>query len=114
MTLDSQATHDTDATTVEPIAVKMVLSEHVADRLLDRLSTDDAFRALFDSNPRAALREVGHVTPEQFRDIKGADPVLCLYSRKTPLASKEAIREACGALKARLTTEMFTFAVTGF
>lgn len=36
------------------------LDPKVADRLLDLLSTDNAFRRLFKKDPQAALAQVGH------------------------------------------------------
>jgi putative modified peptide len=61
------------------------LERKVVNRLLDRLSTDDAFRALFETDTQAALEAVGYVHP----DASVAHPGLCLHTDK--LASKEAI-----------------------
>lgn len=83
-------------------------SPDVTDKLLDKLSNDDDFRALFEKNPRAALRQVGHETPEADRDVKGADPLVCCYGIKT-LASKEQIQAARAELKAQLTTLPFKY-----
>ena len=80
-------------------------SPEVANDLLEKLSTDDAFRDLFYKNPRAAFEKVGHVTPEQDRDIRGADPVLCAYNLGPGgLASKEAIRAGHLSMKTALTS----------
>jgi len=79
------------------------LSAEVADKLLDRLSTDDDFRDLFEKNPRAALRQVGHETPAQHREIRGSDPVMCA-NLKNGLASKEAIQAGRESMKAALTS----------
>lgn len=79
-------------------------SPEVADKLLDKLSTDNDFRELFQKNPRAALRKVGHETPEADRDVKGQDPVLCSYNLKGGLASMEAIRAGHDKIKAALTS----------
>lgn len=54
----------------------------VVDRLLECLSTDDAFRDLFASDPVAALAKVGYTG-------KLAKPPPCL--RTTTLAPKEEI-----------------------
>jgi putative modified peptide len=78
-------------------------SPDVADKLLDKLSTDDAFRDLFESNPRAALSQVGHETPAQHLEVRGSDPVMCA-NLNNGLASKEAIRAAREDLKAALTS----------
>lgn len=81
-------------------------SPEVADKLLDQLSTDQAFRDLFKKNPRAALRKVGHETPEGDRDIKGQDPVLCAYNLNGDLASMEAIRAGREKIKTSLTSAL--------
>ena len=39
------------------------LDPKVADKLLDKLSTDNEFRRLFKKDPAAALAKVGHVIP---------------------------------------------------
>jgi putative modified peptide len=80
-------------------------SPDVADKLLDKLSSDDDFRDLFQKNPRAALRQIGHETPESTRDVRGADPVLCCYNLEG-LASKEAIKAGRDKMKATLTSAL--------
>jgi putative modified peptide len=57
----------------------------VVNRLLDMLSTDDAFRALFETDTQAALEAVGYVHP----DPLVAHPGICLHTDR--LASKESI-----------------------
>src|SRR5687768_8146803 len=50
----------------KPVAAKPTtapLSPEVADRLLDLLSTDDAFRDLFQAEPLSALRSIGYQSP---------------------------------------------------
>ena len=74
----------------------------VVDALLDKLSSDDDFRELFQKNPRAALSLIGHTTSEADRDIKGQDPVLCCYNLKG-LASKEAFVEGRMRMRESLT-----------
>ncbi len=86
-------------------------SSEFADKLLDKLSNNDAFRASFEKNPRAALKDLGYETPAADRDVRGADPVLCTYSAK-PLASKEKIRAARGDLRMELTTAPFRFSLS--
>ena len=83
-------------------------SPEFADKLLDKLSSDDKFRTAFDHNPRAALKQLGYETPAADRDVRGADAALCLYSAK-PLASKEIIRAAHKELKAQMTSAASTF-----
>jgi putative modified peptide len=85
-------------------------SPELADKLLDKLSSDDAFRAAFDHNPRAALKQLGYETPEADRDVRGADPALCLYSARA-LPSKESFRAARNELRAQLTAPADTFRI---
>lgn len=63
------------------------------DTLLDKLSTDDAFRNLLLSNPAAALKQIG--APEELAACFGnckelADP-------KTLQASRNAIQQQLGS-----------------
>lgn len=74
----------------------------IADKLLDKLASDDAFRAAFDHNPRAALKQLGYETPAADRDVRGVDAVMCLYSPK-PLASKEVFRAARAEFHRQMT-----------
>jgi putative modified peptide len=66
-------------------------SAEVAEKLLDKLATDDDFRALFEKDPRAAMRQLGHDTPSADRGVENRDPVLPLQHLKGGLASKEKI-----------------------
>ena len=61
------------------------LGEGVADRLLDLLSTDDAFRALFVRDAKAAMEMAGYV----HADETAAHPGFCYVV--TNLASKPAL-----------------------
>ena len=72
----------------------------VVEKLLDRLGNDDAFRALFQSDPRAALKQVGHETPAADIGVAGKDPVMCCQN--ATLGSKEAIRSGRDQLQKRL------------
>lgn len=81
-------------------------SPEVANKLLDRLSSDDDFRDLFVRNARAALKEVGHETPEQDRDVRGADPVLCCYNLKNGLADKATIKAGRDRMQAHLSAKL--------
>ena len=80
----------------------------LADQLLQKLSSDDDFRSLFEKNPRAALRKLGHETPVADRDFKGIDPVMCVSCVKT-LASKEQIQSARKELQAQMTSQIFSY-----
>lgn len=77
----------------------------VVDKLLDKLSSDDDFRDLFQKNPRAALRQVGYDTPEKARDLRGADPVVCCYNLHG-LASKETIRASRDKLREQFSSAL--------
>ena len=66
-------------------------TKDVARALLQKLSTDDAFRAAFQANPRAALKQLGDETPAADRGVRGRDPVVELENLKGGLASKEKI-----------------------
>jgi putative modified peptide len=67
------------------------ISPEVVTRLLDALAGDDDFRAEFERDPRAALRGLGHETPEHDLDVQGRDPVLPFLHLQGGLASKEKI-----------------------
>ena len=73
------------------------LDPQVADRLLDLLSSDDKFRALFMSNPREALLQVGFVNETDL-----ASPFGCFWGI-SKLASKDAIAAAWSEILNMLT-----------
>lgn len=84
------------------------LDPKVADRLLDLLSTDNAFRRLFKKDPQAALAQVGH--PEAKAALaaqkKGAPaPAVSAASccQLRSIAPKTTIIRAREELKAMLT-----------
>lgn len=77
----------------------MSLSEKTADALLDKLSSDDAFRSAFQADPRQALASLGHADAADPNIVEGA--WTCMAVRQ--LASKEAIRNARQALHRQLT-----------
>jgi putative modified peptide len=78
-------------------------SPEVADRLLDKLSSDDNFRDLFEKNPSAALRQVGHEPAAEHAGVRGSDAAMCA-NLEGGLASKEAIRAGRDTMKAALTS----------
>jgi len=96
---DSTETYSPEAV----LTTRNAFSADVADKLLEKLATDDAFRDLFQTNPRAALSQVGHDTPEQHFGLRGTDPVMCLVLNNG-LASKEVIRAGRDSMKAALTS----------
>lgn len=74
------------------------LSKEVVAALLDKLGEDDAFRALFASDPAAALEQVGAAK---------ADAAGCARCLKvTRLADKKTIRDSRTALTGQLTAAM--------
>ena len=80
----------------------------VAERLLDKLSTDDAFRALFVSDARAAMAEIGYVTPAAYAGVPGSDPIMCCLNVRQ-LASKEVLGASREVLANRLSTSIFAY-----
>ena len=85
-------------------------SREFADKLLDKLSTDDDFRDRFQADPRAAVESLGYVTPEADRGKPGADPCICLADMATTLAKKEDIAKARNKLREQLTSAPFHYA----
>ena len=107
----SPATHDSDCfVESKPATARNKFSPEVADRLLERLSSDDAFRALFLADPRAALRLVGHETPASDLGVAGSDPVMCCIGMKS-LAPKAALQASRHALRNRLSTSIFSYEI---
>ena len=79
---------------------KTRFTKDVARALLQKLSTDDGFRADFQANPRAALKRLGHETPAENHGVRGRDPVVELENLKGGLASKEKIAAETEAMLA--------------
>lgn len=73
------------------------LDPKVADKLLDLLSTDNAFRRLFKKDAGAALAKVGHRPAEP-----GAARLGCM--QVVHIAPKEEIAAARNAIFAHLTS----------
>ena len=65
------------------------LETNVANRLLDLLCTDDAFRDLFVTDTKAAMEVAGFVD-----DKRLPHPAICFWPLSGKLASKEAISAA--------------------
>src|SRR5690606_1881688 len=74
--------------------MKKPLDPAVANELLDRLASDDAFRDLFSSDPPAALSSLGN-------EVSAEETLSC--RRTNVLASKDEIASARDALRTRLT-----------
>jgi putative modified peptide len=95
--------------TKKPAARSAPLDPKVADKLLDLLSTDNAFRRLFKKDPQAALAQVGH--PEAKAAVAGlkrgvAAPALTSASCCTvqSIAPKATIIRARAELRTMLTS----------
>ena len=65
------------------------LETKVANRLLDLLSTDDAFRDLFVKDTKAALELAGYL-----HDARLPHPAMCFWPPSGALAPKAAIAAA--------------------
>lgn len=86
------------------------LPADIAEKLLVRLSEDDAFRDTFRRDPRQALAQLGYeparqeieVTAEIAKDVDG--PWTCLHGDGLP--SKEEIQRMREKLQQELTAAM--------
>ena len=74
----------------------------IADKLLDRLGSDDDFRALFLKNPRAALSFLGYAEADMLADRDGTWS--CMNCDSLP--DKKAFTESRDAFRKQLTTQM--------
>lgn len=75
------------------------LSEELVDKLLDKLSSDNEFRAVFQKSPRIALAYLGHDAAAYASDSdKGA--WACMSCEK--LASAAEIKKSRDALRKQL------------
>ena len=84
------------------------LSAELADRLLDRLSTDDGYRARFQADPRTALEEIGYQSPAPSRitacgSMPEAIPEALIDCKVETLAPKEAMAAAREEIRTMLT-----------
>lgn len=73
------------------------LDPKVAEKLLDKLSTDNEFRRLFKKDPQSALKKVGHKDPE-------TTAAGCLQVQR--IAPKADIIKARDALRDYLTSAL--------
>lgn len=83
------------------------LDARLADRLLDLLSTDDAYRARFQDDPRAALIEIGYRSPAPAKmtadgTVPVAPPETLIDCKVENLAPKEVIQAARSDIRAML------------
>ena len=85
------------------------LHPKVVKTLLDRLSTDDDFRDLFQSNAHAALVEAGYTAPASAAsslapvDEAALSGGSCLMKSGATLASKDSIKAARPQLESALS-----------
>jgi len=81
------------------------LSEELVDKLLDKLSSDNEFRAVFQKSPRIALAYLGHDAAAYASDNdKGA--WACMSCEK--LASAADIQKSRDALRKQLLSAQAT------
>jgi putative modified peptide len=73
----------------------------VVKRLLDKLTTDDAFRAHFQRDAQSALESIGYVAPAEDAEEASAGTCLQLQAGST-LASPEDIASARPKLESSL------------
>jgi len=85
-------------------------SREFADKLLDKLSTDDDFRSKFQADPRAAVASLGYETPQADVGKPGEDPCLCLSGMFTSLGKEEVIAKSRNKLREQLTSAPFHYA----
>lgn len=79
----------------ETPARSIAVDTEVADRLLDLLGTDDAFRRLFKKDPIAALAQIGYKFPSNHPEAKADAPNLAvsrLASKARIIKSRKEIR----------------------
>lgn len=108
ITFDSLVSPEMESAQTEAsVATHVTFPMPIAARLLDLLSSDDAYRARFESNPRAALLEIGHETPAAHLGVFGLDPVMSFGYFEGGLASKEQLAAARGLLLARDNPAIF-------
>lgn len=77
------------------------LSEELVDKLLDKLSSDNEFRAAFQKNPRIALAYLGH---DAAAKAGSADEGAWMCMQCDELASPEAIKASRDELRKQLLT----------
>jgi putative modified peptide len=74
--------------------------------LLDKLSSDEEFRALFRKSSREALASLGH---EAAKNASDSDLGIWACQRCKELASADAIRQSRDALRVQLLIERVQF-----
>lgn len=82
------------------------ISDEMADKLLDKLSSDDEFRAVFLRSPRIALAYLGH---EAAMKANANDKGVWSCLQCTALASREVMKAGRDALRLQLLSSMPPF-----
>jgi putative modified peptide len=79
----------------------MKLPEDLAEQLLSKLESDDAFRDLFTESPRKAMASLGFAPASSATDT---DRGLWACCKVTELASKEQIKASRSTLRTQLVS----------
>lgn len=79
------------------------ISEQLVDKLLEKLSSDNEFRTVFQKNPRIALAYLGH---EGAMNAGPKDQGLWSCAQCEQLASPETIRNTRVELRTQLLTSL--------
>lgn len=82
------------------------ISDELADKLLDKLSSDNEFRAAFQKSPRIALAYLGH---DAAANAKGGDEGAWTCMQCKQLASPEAIKASRDELRKQLVSSKTTY-----
>ena len=72
------------------------LPHNVVEMLLEKLATDDNFRALFQKDPEAALKQAGTTNPKQD----------CACMSASNLPSKQVIQQTRVTIHSQLTSAL--------
>jgi putative modified peptide len=90
----------------EPVNLAFHLSESLIHTLLDKLSSDDDFRVVFQSSPRQALASIGHEAAAKATDSENG---IWMCMKCKTLASKEIIRNSRDVFLKQLLSERARF-----
>ena len=83
------------------------LSEAVVDSLLEKLSSDEEFRTLFQASPRQALASLGHEAAANAKE--GDAGVWTCMAAASPLASMEKIGKSRALLRNQFLSAQATY-----
>lgn len=82
------------------------ISDQIADKLLDKLSSDDEFRAVFLKSPRIALAYLGH---EAAAKANMSDKGVWSCMQCKDLASRQAIKAGRDELRLQFISRKATY-----